>query len=65
MGGGQFLDFVGGHRAHGGTPAAPTRETLFNYSFWSTYLSHCKEFEIVLQSAFELHPSKTVIENSV
>ena len=34
-----------------------------NCGFSSTYLSYCKEFEIVLQSAFKLHPNKIIIEN--
>ena len=28
------------------------------------HLSHCKEFETVLQATFELYPSKTIIENT-
>ena len=28
MGEGQFLDFMAGHRAHGGPPVSPTRENL-------------------------------------
>ena len=31
-GGGQFLDFMGGHRAHGGSPSPPLGKTLVCHS---------------------------------
>ena len=34
-GGGQFLDFMGGHRTHGGPPVPPIKENpARNGSFW-------------------------------